>query len=237
MKYSCIIPVYNEQPRILEVLKTIIQVKKISEIICIDDGSTDDSFRIIQKNFPQINLVGHRSNLGKTSSIITGLNLAKNETVLLLDSDLIKLKSSEIDNAFACFEQNKLDCLLLNTAPMSFIDKLLRFVFRFLLLAAGNRIIQKQLLKEILKPGNFQSYHLEMAQNKYLMENNKNVAYYDISALDVSKISKEGFIKGLLDELEMWRQIMSYAGLFFFIKQSFVLARKKVHWQANNASF
>lgn len=227
MKYSCIIPVHNEQSRISNVLKCVIQVKKISEIICVDDGSTDNSASIIKENFPQVKFAQHQHNLGKTVAIVTGLSLAVGETVLLLDSDLINLKSKEIDNAFACFEQNKLDCLLLNTASMSRIEQAPRPIFRFLLLAAGNRIIRKQCLKETLQSGNFKSYHLEIAQNKYLMENNRSVGYFDISAKDVSKISREGFIKGMWDEIEMWRQIVSYAGLLFFIKQSLFFARRK----------
>ncbi len=227
MNYSCIIPVFNEESRVSDVLKQVTQVKSLAEIICVDDGSYDNSAGVIKENFPQVRLVQHERNLGKTAAVATGLSLAMGGTILLLDADLINLKSAEIDKALACFEQNQLDCLLLNTAPMSRIERVLRPLFRFLLLAAGNRIIHKQCLKETLQSGNFKSYHLEIAQNKYLMANKKSVGHFDISAVDVSKISKEGFIKGTQSELEMWRQIISYAGLGFFIKQSLFFARRK----------
>lgn len=227
MPYSCIIPVFNEQARVGEVLKQVSQVKNLAEIICVDDGSSDNSARVIKENFPKIKLIQHERNLGKTAAVVTGLSLATGETVLLLDSDLINLKSGEIDKALACFEQNGLDCLLLNTAPTNLAERLLRPVLRFLLLAAGSRVIHKQCLKEALQAGNFKSYDLEIAQNKYLMENRKVVGYFDISAIDVSKVSKNGLIKGTWQELVMWRQITSYAGLLFFIKQSLFFARRK----------
>lgn len=228
MKYSCIIPIYNEQARIGNVLTEALQIKNVSEIICIDDGSTDASARTIKKNFPHITLIQHKRNVGKTRAIITGLKYAKHESILLLDSDLLSLKSRELDRAIASFEHNNLDCLLLNTVPRDYIDKLLRSMFRFLLLAAGNRIIRKQSLQEVFKRGNFRSYDLEIAQNRYLMVNNKNVAYFDVSAVDVSKIFKDGFIKGLQEEIEMWWQMISFAGLLFFIKQSLFFSRRKV---------
>lgn len=229
MKYSCLIPIYNEESRISDVLKTVIKVKEVSEIICIDDGSSDKSPEVVKKNFPQVALVVHKRNLGKTAAILTGINRAKGDNLLLLDSDLKNLKSTEIDRAITLFEKNDLDCLLFNTAPMSRIDQIQRHIFRFLLLAAGNRIIRKQCLEDALASGNFESYHLEIAQNKYLMEHNKNVAYFDISAVDISKISKEGFLKGVLKELIMWRQIVGYAGFLFFLKQTLFFAREKIN--------
>ncbi len=226
--YSCIIPIYNEKPRILNVLSVVIKVKEISEVICVDDGSIDNSADLIKQNFPTVKLVQHKINRGKTASIYSGLKLAKNDTVLLLDSDLINLNGQELSNAFAAFERNQLDCLLLNTAPMNHIDEILRIIFRFLLLAAGNRIIYKRYLIDLLASGSFKSYHLEIAQNKYLIDNGKKVAYFDVSAKDVSKIAKVGFIKGWKDELEMWRQIITFAGLVFFMKQSLFFAKQKV---------
>lgn len=226
--YSCIIPIYNEEQRISSVLSVVTKVKEISEIICVDDGSNDKSVSVVKKDFPTVKLIQHKVNQGKTAAIHTGVKLAENNTILLLDSDLVNLNAQEICNAFTSFERNRLDCLLLNTAPMSQIDELLRTVFRFLLLAAGNRIIHKKYLIDLLSSGTYKSYHLEIAQNKYLIDNDKKVAYFDVSAKDVSKIAKVGFSKGWKGELGMWCQIITYAGFGFFIKQSLLFARQKV---------
>lgn len=228
MKYSCVIPIYNEETRIADVLTHVSQITEISEIICVDDGSTDNSTKVVRKNFSHVTLIRHKRNLGKTAAVITGVNIASGNNLLLLDSDLKGLKSEEIDHAITAFEQNELDCLLLNTAAMNKLDRILRRIFRCLLLAAGNRIIRKPCLEKALASASFESYHLEIAQNKYLMDHNKKAAYYDISAVDVSKISKEGYVKGAIGEIKMWRQIVTYAGLLFFLKQTLFFARNKV---------
>ncbi len=228
-KYSCIIPIYNEEPRIYNVLQAIVHIPELSEIICVDDGSTDNSAKVIKNNFPNIKLIQHNKNLGKTNAVISGLKLSKYNSIIILDSDLEDLKSIEISKAIRSFEQNQLDCLLLNTAPMNSLDQLLRKLFRFLLLTAGNRIIYKQCLLNSLTTKNLKSYHLEIAQNKYLMENKKKVAYLDVSFKDVSKISKEGLIKGLIDEFKMWLEMIAYDGLIFFLKQSLIFCKEKVY--------
>lgn len=228
MKYSCLVPVYNEGPRIFDVLTALTQSKKLSEIICVDDGSTDDSVEVIKKKFPKILLLEHKRNQGKTAAIQTGIRSAKYDVIVLIDSDLKNLKGSEIDQAISVFEQNNLDCLLLNTAPMGNLDRLLRSMFRFLLLAAGNRIIRKSCLEAALLAKTPEGYHLEIAQNKYLLENRKKVAYFDISAADVSKVAKNGWLKGLWGEVKMWRQIISYAGFSFFLRQTLSFARRQV---------
>lgn len=226
--YSCIIPVFNEESRVSHVLRTISKVKEISEIVCVDDGSTDNSTKVIREYFPQVKLIQHKQNLGKTAAIITGINSTKHDTIVLIDSDHKNLKSFEISQAITSFEQNKLDCLLLKTVPMSRTDHVLRYFFRFIFLCTGHRIIRKHHLRKSLRSGNFKSYHLEIAQNQYLMENNKKVAYFDISAKNVGKISKEGLIKGYLNEIKMWHQIITFAGLKFFIRHSLFFANKKV---------
>lgn len=228
MDYSCIIPVYNERSRVTDVLNQITLAKNIAEVICVDDGSTDGSATIIKEKFPQVTLLIHDNNRGKTAAVATGLSVARYKNILLLDSDLRNLKSGEIDDACTCFEQHNFDCLLLNTAPMSSAERLLRPIFRCLLLAAGNRIISRQCLEESLQQVNTRGYLLEIAQNKYLMEKKKRVGYYDITATNVSKVSKRGFIKGTWQEVVMWRQIIHFAGLPFFVKHSLIFSRNKV---------
>lgn len=228
MKYSCVVPVYNESSRVGKVLDALKEVNEISEIIIVDDGSTDDSVKVIKKFYPKLTLIQLKVNQGKVFAVKAGVKAAKYEGILLIDSDLSNLKKDEITKGIHLFEDNDLDCLLLSTYPMSKIDLILRYIFRAMLCAAGNRIIYKGYLQEVFKMDITKSYHLEIATNKYLMDNHKKVAYMDISAVNLTKASKDGFIKGLIKEIEMWRQIVSYAGLVFFLKQSFLFSRDKV---------
>ena len=84
---SVIIPVYNEENTIQEVI-TNIPNNRHYEIIIVDDGSTDKSVQKIQeiKN-ESIRVYHHEKNLGYGAAILTGLKHAKGDLVVTLDSD------------------------------------------------------------------------------------------------------------------------------------------------------
>ena len=95
---SIIIPVYNEENVITEVLEKNAKVFEsndlnIKEIIIVDDGSIDNSKKKVLdfiKNYKgrlEIRLVPHTTNMGKAQAMNTGVKHAKGEFVLLSDSD------------------------------------------------------------------------------------------------------------------------------------------------------
>lgn len=227
--YSCIIPFYNEELRIFGVLNAISQVPEIKQIICVDDGSTDNSAGIIKNNFPGVVLIRNTRNLGKTEAVRNGLRSATHDDILLMDADLVDGTSQDIKNALHAFEKYDLDCLLLNTKPVNTAEFFLRPFCRFLLLAAGSRIVHKPWLSEVLRNPYVTTYDLEIAQNKYLWDHNMSVAYMDVAARNIGKIDKVGWVKGLIDELVMWHRIVTYAGVVFFIQQTLFFARRKVN--------
>ncbi len=95
MKLSIIIPVYNEQQTIGEVLRKVRAVKLGNiekEIVVVDDSSTDGSREMILKEKkldPQTTKI-HLSfiNLGKGASIRLGLRYATGEIIIIQDADL-----------------------------------------------------------------------------------------------------------------------------------------------------
>ncbi len=96
------------------------------------------------------------------------------------------------------------------------------------MLSAGNRIINKDCLEQSISSHNLKSYHLEIAQNEYLLNQHKKVGYLEVDARDVTKVSKVGWIQGLYEEMHMWFQIISYKGLWYFIQLSINFPLKKV---------
>lgn len=229
MKYSCIIPVYNEAPRVGSVLEAVLEVQEITEVICVDGGSTDGSAVLIKKDYPEVILIQHKSREGKTRAITAGLERTKEKNIILLDSDMIGLSSEEIEHAIRNFENNELDCLILSKSPMGKLDALQRKVLGGLLLSqAGERIIKKSDLEAALKIAPTQGYQLEIAQNRYLIDNNKKVAFMDISARNVIKSKKVGLWSGIVREIAMWKQVSGYAGFPFLVKQSFFFTKQRI---------
>jgi glycosyltransferase involved in cell wall biosynthesis len=95
MKLSIIIPVYNEQETIGEVIDKVINVDLgdiEKEIIISDDGSTDASAEVIEEYTQQTaNLIKvHTSpiNLGKGAAVRLGLSYATGDIVIIQDADL-----------------------------------------------------------------------------------------------------------------------------------------------------
>lgn len=89
---SIIIPVFNEDSSIAQVVETVFTAptgRYQKEVIIIDDSSTDGSHHILQtlnKKYPFI-LVDHAENCGKGAAIRTGLARARGELVLIQDAD------------------------------------------------------------------------------------------------------------------------------------------------------
>jgi glycosyltransferase involved in cell wall biosynthesis len=91
MKISIIVPCYNEIFTIREILEKINISKKYNkEIIVIDDGSTDGSRDLLEKDLNKYinHLILNEKNYGKGYSICKGINLATGDIILIQDADL-----------------------------------------------------------------------------------------------------------------------------------------------------
>lgn len=87
---SIIIPVYNKEKYISLCIKSILkQSLKNIEIICIDDGSTDNSFKILKK-YARLDyrlLVFHQKNKGSAIAKNFGIKVSKGKFIAFMDSD------------------------------------------------------------------------------------------------------------------------------------------------------
>ena len=87
-KVSIVIPNYNGSEILLKNLPEVEKNCAGCEIIIVDDASTDDSVDLIKKNFPKVKLIVNPSNQGFAKTVNRGVNEARGQLVLLLNSDV-----------------------------------------------------------------------------------------------------------------------------------------------------
>ena len=89
---SILVSVYNEEKTILDVLKKLSDIKKFGhliEVIVINDGSSDNSEKIINENKHLIDkLISNETNRGKGYSIKKGLESSNGKYIIFQDADL-----------------------------------------------------------------------------------------------------------------------------------------------------
>jgi len=189
LKVSCIIPAYNEGPRIENVLRAACGHPLISEIIVVDDGSQDDT-RDVVKKFKEVRLIINEKNMGKSYSVANGITRAREDVILLLDADLIGLTQKNITDLIEPVISNQADISISLRGNAVWYYRKIGIDF-----VSGERVFHKKLVeKNLEKIQKLYAYELEMYLNKLIIKNKyriKVVFWENVSS--VLKHRKSGF--------------------------------------------
>lgn len=90
MELTVIIPVYNEEETLAEIIELVRATGVVNEILCVDDGSTDRSREILEGyvDDPLVNVIFSEKNEGKGAAVRKGILHAKSEYAIIQDADL-----------------------------------------------------------------------------------------------------------------------------------------------------
>jgi len=90
MKLSVIIPTYNEEKTIINIIDKVLSQKNIYEIIIVNDGSSDQTEKVLKTIAKNniISVINHSKNIGKGAAIKTGIKKISGEAVIIQDADM-----------------------------------------------------------------------------------------------------------------------------------------------------
>lgn len=94
LKITAIIPAFNEEDHIKDVIKSVEKRKEIDEIIVVDDGSTDATSNIAKKC--GIKVIKSSENQGKGHAMKLGASKAKGDIILFIDADFKNIDPKKI---------------------------------------------------------------------------------------------------------------------------------------------
>jgi glycosyltransferase involved in cell wall biosynthesis len=223
MKISCIVPAYNEAGRIAHVIQSIRGHDLIDEIIVVNDGSTDDTQQVLEHE-TGITLIRHPVNQGKTAAVVTGLQTARNDLVIMLDADLIGLEHKNITALAMPVIEGRADMTLSMRKNSMGIYKWLGIDF-----VSGERVFDKHLIGDLEQLRHISGYGLEVFLNNIVVNHHLRLKVVDWPNVAITlKQQKLGWWRGTIADMRMIRQVVSVSGTWQTLRQIFRMRRLMV---------
>lgn len=206
-RITTIIPAFNEEKTIVSVVKAAQSCSEISEIIVVDDGSTDNTFQKAQSTGVQV--IRQPVNLGKGQAMEAGVRASKGDIFLFLDADLINLKGSHLSRLIAPVLSQECD------VSVGVIDRRRRWGSFYLDFfdysrwpLAGTRVVSRDFWESI--PLKYKrKFYIESAMSYLARKRSMKVKRTLLFKVDhLVKEKKHGLLKGSFYRLRMSGQII-----------------------------
>lgn len=205
IKIGCVVPAYNEEPRINSVLN-IVTTYGFDKIIVVDDGSKDKTLEASSKF--TVETIRHETNLGKGAAMQNGILQMKDmDIIVFLDADLIGLNLGHIDSLINPLLQEKQPAMTIGV----FKDKRKKSVDlaqNFFSILNGQRAINKEFV-QILPELTWSRFGIELLLTKFAKYSNSKVYYPTLENIShYTKEEKLGFIKGVNFRMQMYKEVL-----------------------------
>ncbi len=220
MDISVVIPLYNEEESLPELTRWIEKVMNENnfsyEIIFVDDGSTDDSWEVIQKlkeENPNVKGIKFRKNYGKAAGLHVGFGKAQGDVVITMDADLqdnpeeipelYRMITEEGYDLVSGWKKKRYDPILSKNLP----SKLFNFTARVMSgiklhdFNCGLKAYKKKVVKAIEVYGEMHRYIPILAKNAGFRKIGEKVVKHQKRKYGTSKYGFNRFINGFLDLL------------------------------------
>ncbi len=189
------------------------------EVIYVNDGSTDDSWEVIQRlaaGNPSVKGVCFRRNYGKSPALNTGFRRAKGDVVITMDADL-QDSPDEIPELYRMITQEKYDLVsgwkqkrydpLSKTIPTKLFNATARKVSGIKNLHdfnCGLKAYRNKVVKHIEVYGDMHRYIPYLAKNAGFSRIGEKVVHHQARKYGTTKFGLDRFVNGYLDLATLW---------------------------------
>lgn len=202
---SLIVPAFNEERTVADVLGTAHESGVFSEIICVDDGSTDDT-SLAAKSVSGVRVI-RQNNMGKALALKAGLSDVTTPVVCFLDADLLNLTVEHILALITPVISGNAEATIGvfkgGRGATDFAQKIAPMI-------SGQRCLETRLLKDF-DAWERVGFGIEHALNDHLRKQGVKMLKVPLrGASHLMKEEKHGVFRGFLRRLAMYLDIIKY---------------------------